>query len=109
MNLTEQIHKLRVRAECLRKGEKLCDHHWNGSDRCYECYCTGCQKHLMEVREEQSIPFATDAYCYTCLQTPEEKELERLAQESRKQKSELATLALLIKAYPEEAKQLIGQ
>lgn len=109
MNLTDQINKLTLRAERLQKGEKLCDHHWNGSDRCYECYCTGCQKHLMEICNEENIPFEKDAYCYQCQKTPEEKALEKFAQEVRKQKSELATLALLIQAYPEEAKQLLGQ
>lgn len=61
-------------------GDELCEHHWNGSDRCFECYCTGCGKHIAEVDSKESVPFKDEAFCFKCrdefienhLKTPKE-------------------------------------
>ncbi len=83
MSNSDYIKEIRVRKERLERraqrleaGEELCDHHWNGSDRCYETYCTGCKRHTGEIYDKDCIPFKKDNICYTCRKTPEEKEAE---------------------------------
>lgn len=100
-DLREQAAGLINRAEKLDGGEELCNHHWNGSDRCYECYCPGCDKHIMEAREESDVPFKRDAYCYECSKTPEEKKAEKLAEERATKQRDLKKLAELRAQYPD--------
>ena len=61
----EYAEKLLDRAKRLEAGEELCEHYYSG-DPGWECYCTGCGKHLLESRYESGVPFAKDAYCTTC-------------------------------------------
>ncbi len=98
-DLREESAALLTRADRLEAGEELCKHHWSG-DPAYECYCTGCDKHLMEVRNENNIPFKEDAYCYECNMTDEEKEAERLEDEEAQKNRELKQLAELKKKHP---------
>jgi hypothetical protein len=37
-----QMNALSRRIKRLEEGEELCQHHWNGSDNCFEIYCTSC-------------------------------------------------------------------
>jgi hypothetical protein len=77
-DLQSKIKRLEARRQRLANGEKLTNHHWNGSDRCYECYCPKCDKHIMEACSEESVPFEAEAICYQCSRTPEEIEQEKL-------------------------------
>lgn len=103
-----EISRLQLRARRL-KSEALCDHHYNGSDGCYECYCSGCGKHLREVRDSTSIPFHSDAFCRECQKTPEQKEQERIEIENRITEQELSTLKKLQKKYGVVNQQPAGQ
>ena len=106
-NLDWMIDVLQERSRRLSKGDELCNHHWNGSDGCYETYCTGCDKHLAEVRDEIDIPFKDDAYCFSCQQTPEEKEIERLDMVKRKKEKSIKALTELIKGHSAEAREIL--
>lgn len=72
-DLREQAASLLKRADLLDSGEPLCNHHWSG-DPGWECYCTGCDTWLLEVRDECYIPFLKDAYCYDCRKKLKKKE-----------------------------------
>ena len=63
--LRNRAAELLKRADMLDAGEPLCEHHWSG-DPGYECYCTGCGKHIAEVSTIEHVPFAKDAYCSVC-------------------------------------------
>jgi hypothetical protein len=108
-DLDGMICMLKDRSERLEKGDELCNHHWNGSDGCYETYCTGCGKHLAEERNELYIPFADEAYCFSCQQTPEEKETERLNIIKRKKEKDIKALTELIKEYSAEAREILNK
>lgn len=97
-----QLDALSRRILKLEKGDELCDHHWNGSDDCFEIYCTQCHKHLEEYRgPESEIYFATDeeAYCYYCSLTDEEKEKIEKDKVAAITKRELGILNTLNKKY----------
>lgn len=100
-DLDEAIEELQEKRVALEAGEEFCNHHWNGSDSCYECYCTGCGTHIAEIRDEFSVPFKKDAYCYECTKTPEEKEREARAMAEAIRKNELAKLRELQAKYPD--------
>lgn len=91
------------RADRLDKGEPLCRHHWSG-DPGYECYCTGCNKHIGEYRSEDNIPFKSQAYCCECQKTPEEKEKEKREREKAEISYDLKKLNKLLAKYPDHKK-----
>lgn len=65
--LLDRAQGLVNKADAVRKGAELANHHYNGSDRCFEVYCTGCGKHVREFHgEEIDVPLAEDAYCFSC-------------------------------------------
>ena len=99
-DLDEAINGLLGKKKRLEAGDELCDHNWNGSDSCYECYCTGCDKHIREIRDEFDIPLKKDAYCFECSKTQEEKDAEKAANDLALKNSELRTLAALKEKYP---------
>jgi len=68
-DIDERILCLQEKKEELSSGAEFCDHHWNGSDSCYECYCTECGKHIAEVTDRFSVPFKHRAYCGSCSET----------------------------------------
>ena len=108
-NISGQIEYLKNRQSRLDAGEELCDHHFNNSDLCYEVYCTACGTHLMEERDENEIPFKDEALCFSCQETPEEKERERSEIAAAKKVSDLEKLKHLIKTYPCEANDILDR
>lgn len=101
--LREQAACIIKTAERLEASEELCNHRWSG-DPAWECYCTGCSKHILEVHSEAEILFAKDAYCHECKKTAEEKETERIKKESARRERELKQLAELKAKYPDAQK-----
>jgi hypothetical protein len=101
--LKERIKEATIMANRLEAGDELCTHHWNGCDRCYEIYCTGCGSHIGEKRDDMDIPFKDDedANCYQCRKSPEQKEQEKLSAERMWVARDLKKLAALKLKYPE--------
>lgn len=95
------IEILQEKKKELESGEEFCEHHWNGSDRCYECYCSGCGRHIREVYGNFDIPLKKHAYCYECQKTPEEKAEEKERADQALKNSELEKLAALRAKYPD--------
>lgn len=108
-SIKEEKQRLTDRLKRLEAGEELCDHHWNGSDNCYETYCTGCQRHTGEYNRNDSIPFKADNYCYSCKRTPEEIAAEQALAKTNIEKAEVATLKQLLEKYPEVIQGLINK
>jgi hypothetical protein len=100
-DLDEAIRELQGKKVALEAGEELCDHHWNQSDGCFECYCTGCDKHITEVHDAFDVPFKKDAYCSECEKTPEQKQNEASERAQSIKNSELSKLAMLREKYPD--------
>jgi hypothetical protein len=100
-DLDKEIEELQYKKKAIEAGEDLCDHHWNGSDNCYECYCTGCEQHIAEVRNKFDVPFKKNAYCYECKKTPEEKAEEKDKAAQALKARELKKLAELRGKYPD--------
>lgn len=100
-DLDEAIAELQGKKTALESGEELCDHGWNQSDGCFECYCTGCNRHIAEVRDAFDVPFKKDAYCSECEKTPEQKQNDALEAAQLIKNWELNKLAMLQKKYPD--------
>lgn len=64
--LTNRIKSLEERRMRILLGEQLTTHHWNGSDRVYECYCSMCGCHIAEKSDIDEVPLHDDAICLRC-------------------------------------------
>jgi len=99
-SLRSTAESLIEKAKRLEAGEELCSHHWSGAPG-WECYCTGCNKHILELRDSDEIPLKKDAYCYECQKSPEQKRTEKKAKEKAKEISERTQLKQLREKYDE--------
>lgn len=100
--LNEIIAELQEKKKALIDGDELCNHYWNHSDKCYEMYCTGCDRHIGEHHgDEIYVLLKSQAYCFQCRKTPEQIAQERFDAIAEERRRDMRAFESLCNKYPE--------